>query len=1122
MNKRNANNPGGINPDSVEMTKEKTMSADSSQAGTDGNRGSSRRQFLANGALLGGGILGSVLTATNAEAAAQNAILVGNRNDARYDLNDPENIIHTVCLNCNTGCGAKAKIQNGLVVKLDGNPYNPWNLLPHLRAETPLDDAARVDAGLCPKGQAAVQTVYDPYRIRKVLKRAGTRGEGKWKTVPFEVAISEIVEGGKLFADIPGEADREVEGLRAIMSITDASVAKAMEADVKALWDEKDKEKKKALVEEFKTKHAANLDKLIDPSHPDLGAKNNQFVMSWGRIKGGRSDIMKRFGAAYGTTNLHGHTTVCQGSLYFTCKAISEQWLGGKFSDGQKFYWQADTEKSRYILFVGANLFEANYGPTNRSVRLTENLASGQTRIAVVDPRFSKLASKAEKWLPIKPGEDGAMAMAVIRWIIENERYDAKFLQAANKAAAKARGEASWTNGTWLVEIKDGKPGKLVRAADLGLAVAEKRGEPDPKDKTKTIDYEERFFLVMKGGAPVPVDANSETAPVEGDLFVDAEIMPVAVGGAPVEGATPVKVKSGLQLLKESAMKHSIEEWCAIAALDPKDVVHVARELTNYGKQACVDLHRGPAQHTNGFYNIFAWMSVNMLIGNFDWRGGCSKNTNYAYDGSKGGEFDLKKVPGEVKGFGVSSIRHEVPYEKTTLFEGYPAKRNWYPLSSDIYEEIVPSIGDAYPYPVKAFFLYMGTPVYALPAGHTNIEVLSDVGKLPLFFTSDVTVGTTSVFADYIFPDLTWLERWEFQGSHPNVVHKVQPIRQPVAAPIPEEVTVYGEQVPICFESMLMAFAEKLGFKAFGKDALGEGKHFNRPEDFYLKAVANLALGEKPENKDAVPDADARELELFLKARRHLPASVFDEAKWVAAVGEKLWPKVVYLLNRGGRFESYASSFDGMKLKNTYGKFLNLYQEKTAGMKYAGTGKSYPGIATYVPLADYHGNPLDGLAKGYDLHLITHRTVSQCKTRTVGNYWLHPIMPANGILMNPRDAKRLDLKHGQTVRVVSSTNPDGDWKLAKGRVKPMTGKLEVTETIVPGTVSFALGFGHWATGAEDIVVDGVTVKGDPRRATGINANAAMWTDPAVPNTCLFDAVGGSVSFYDTKVRIVPA
>ena len=44
-----------------------------------------------------------------------------------------------------------------------------------------------------------------------------------------------------------------------------------MAADVKAILDEKDKDKKKALVEEFKSKHAANLDKLIDPNHPDLG-----------------------------------------------------------------------------------------------------------------------------------------------------------------------------------------------------------------------------------------------------------------------------------------------------------------------------------------------------------------------------------------------------------------------------------------------------------------------------------------------------------------------------------------------------------------------------------------------------------------------------------------------------------------------------------------------------------------------------------------------------------------------------------------------------------------------------------------------------------------------------------
>lgn len=61
---------------------------------------------------------------------------------------------------------------------------------------------------------------------------------------------------------------------------------------------------------------------------------------------------------------------------------------------------------------------------------------------------------------------------------------------------------------------------------------------------------------------------------------------------------------------------------------------------------------------------------------------------------------------------------------------------------------------------------------------------------------------------------------------------------------------------------------------------------------------------------------------------------------------------------------------------------------------------------------------------------------------------------------------------------------------------------------------------RWTTGAEDIIVDGAVVKGDPRRARGVHANAAMWTDPSLRhNTCLFDPVGGSVSFYDTKVKL---
>lgn len=1071
----------------------------------------SKRQFLSKGAFLGSGFLAGILGGEKATEKVQNAIIKNKRPDADYSLNNAENTLYSVCMNCNTGCGIKVKIQDGVLAKIDGNPYSPWNLVPHLPMKTNIADAATIDAGLCPKGQAAVQTVYDAYRLRKVLKRAGKRGENKWITIPFEKAVSEIVEGGKLFENVPGEENRNVEGLRTIMALKDDSVAKEMAADIKAIWDEKEKDKKKELVTAFKKKHAAHLGKLIDPDHPDLGPKNNQFVMAWGRLKGGRNDFMKRFGSAFGTTNLHGHTTVCQGSLYFTCKAISEQYSAGKFTGGQKFYWQADTENSRYILFVGANLFEANYGPTNRTVRLTENLATQYTKIGVVDPRFSKAASKAETWLPIKPGEDAALAMAIIRWMIDNNRYDKNFLTCANRAAAKSNNESSWSNASWLVEIKDGKPGKFVRASDLGLVKSKKVKLTGEKDKTKTVEYEEKFFVVMKDGKPVWFEPNDDKTATFGDLFVNTELKNA-------KGET-VKVKSSLQLLKESSHEHSFDEWCEIAGLNPKDVLKVARQLTSYGKMAAVDIHRGPAQHTNGFYNVLAWMSINMLLGNFDWKGGMIKATTYSYDGAKGGLFNLTKIPGKITTFGVSSIRHDIAYEKTTVFNGYPAKRNWYPLASDVYEEIVPSIGDAYPYPVKALFLYMGTPVYALPAGHTNIDVLADVNKLPLFFTSDVTVGTSSMYADYIFPDLTFLERWEFHGSHPNIVNKVAPVRQPVIGPVPETVTVFGEEIPISFESLLMALAENLGLKAFGKNAFGTGLDLKRPEDFYLRAVANIAVGDAPGKE--VPDADHSELKIFTESRRHLPVSVFDEVKWKKIVGESNWAKVVYILNRGGRFETHSKGYDGDKVAHKYAALLNMYQEKTAGNKYSGTGKSYSGIARYIPQKNYAGETLEKLSEGYDLHLITHRVITQTKSRTIGNYWLTAIMPENGLMMNPRDAQRLGLKNGDTIKVVSATNPNGEWEFKNNRNKTMIGKVVITETIRPGVVSFALGFGHWATGSHDILVDGEIIRGDERRAKGLHANAAMWTDSSLKNnTCLVDPVGGSVSFYDSKIKVI--
>ncbi|MBM3136169.1 MAG: molybdopterin oxidoreductase, partial [Chloroflexi bacterium] len=321
--------------------------------------------------------------------------------------------------------------------------------------------------------------------------------------------------------------------------------------------------------------------------------------------------------------------------------------------------------------------------------------------------------------------------------------------------------------------------------------------------------------------------------------------------------------------------------------------------------------------------------------------------------------------------------------------------------------------------------------------------------------------------------------------------------------------------------------AEKLGLSGFGPNGFGEGQPFVRGEDLYLKEVANLAFGDKKpdpakgEKGESVPDANDEEVRLFLEARRHLPKTVFDPAGWQAAVGQEWWRRVIYVLNRGGRFQDWSQAIKGTQVANKYGKCINLYCEKTYDVKDSLSGAHWSGVARYFPApTDALGRLLADEKDGYDLHLITYREIVQTKSRTSGNYWLQALLPENFVLMNSQDAARLGLKNGDVVRVSSKTNPTGEWDLGNGARWPMVGKLKVVEGIRPGVVAFSLGHGHWAYGGTDIVVDGQTIKGDPRRITGLHCNAAMRTDPHNPNTCLRDLVGGSAVFYDTKVKVV--
>ncbi|MCS6993060.1 MAG: hypothetical protein NZP74_04445, partial [Anaerolineales bacterium] len=351
-----------------------------------------------------------------------------------------------------------------------------------------------------------------------------------------------------------------------------------------------------------------------------------------------------------------------------------------------------------------------------------------------------------------------------------------------------------------------------------------------------------------------------------------------------------------------------------------------------------------------------------------------------------------------------------------------------------------------------------------------------------------------------------------------------QGVRQPVIAPLTGTVKVYGQEMALQWEALLLAIAEKLELPNFGPNGFGEGIPFTHPDDLYIREVMNLAYGEKKDLEDAVPEASPEEIEVFLKARAHLPKAVFDAERWQRISGD-LWPRVVTVLARGGRFQSYEKGYPGdVSPKGTlgvkYGKLINLYLEKNTGIKHSGTGKTIPAIATYLePVTAFDGKVVDDTAQGYNLKLITYRDMVQTKSRTQGNYWLKALMPENYLLMNSADAAQRGLSDGDRVRISCASNPTGEWDFGKIGKRRIEGKVKVVEGMRPGVVAFALGFGHWAYGAVDLSINGVAIAGEERRLEGFHANAVMRTDPLVQNTCLVDPVGGSAVFYDTMVKV---
>ncbi len=483
-----------------------------------------------------------------------------------------------------------------------------------------------------------------------------------------------------------------------------------------------------------------------------------------------------------GTPNNIAAFQICKGPRHMATKIMSEM----------AFSWQAVVEHPRvYVQWGGASEI-SNY---DDSGRMTVDVAKSADFHIVVDPRTTNLSTNADIHLPLRPGTDGAMALAWLNVIIDENLYDDLYVK-------------RWTNGPFLVVeglepdgfeaptnfigsyqmktrllkesdvLDNGSPyrfmvwdnlaGRLTyfdATPNIGLWEGEEWKEPEWVEQTQNIAPG-----TAAGRLTVPSAFDPEKDPA---LYGEFEVT--------LKDGRTVKAVPSWQKLAERCAEYSPEVVADICEVPAEDITRAARiygtrldPTTGYGNggiQYMLAIEHG----CNAIQNVRALALLADCTGNFDTPGGMRGPTQAVLDGDPAlrswampfpdNEFCDKIIGGE-----------EMPLLKWWRFWGHaPA----------VYE----AMETGNPYPVVGGINQSGD---MLNQGNTsrNWECMKN---LQFFVQIDLWNVPTSDMADILLPCTHWLEidaPRGSQGSHGAIGATCKTINAPGEAKYDPDIVI--------------------------------------------------------------------------------------------------------------------------------------------------------------------------------------------------------------------------------------------------------------------------------------------------------------------------------------------
>jgi len=794
------------------------------------------------------------------------------------------------------------------------------------------------------------------------------------------------------------------------------------------------------------------------------------------------------FSKQFGTPNYAAHGGFC--SVNMAAGMIYT--IGGSFWE----FGGPDLDRSKLFIMIGT---AEDHHSNPMKIALSKFKRQGGKFIAI-NPVRSGYAGIADEWIPIKPGTDGALFLALINEIIKHGLYDRDFL-------------VNYTNSAELLNMDES-------SSEYGMFV---RFEVPKEDGC--FDAQNKLWWDRDLNKPISMHTEGSD--------------PYLLGEFQLDDGTPVK--PAFQLLVDRVQDYTPEWASDITGIPVETIKRLAYEMgitardekielpiawtDTWGKEHDhitgnpVSFHamRGLAAHSNGFQTIRAMSILMSILGTIDRPGGFRHKAPFP-----------RPIPPCAKtATGWDDIQPNTPLNGMPL--GWPADPDdlfvdkdgqpirldkafsWeYPLA--VHGMMHNAITNAWrgdPYSIDTMLIFMANMAWNSAMNTEQVRnMLNDKDengeyKIPFLIVCDAFQSEMVAFADLVLPDTTYLERHDVMSMLDRPISEfdgpVDSVRIPVLPPT-------GECKP--FQEVLIELGSRLKLPAFVTDQ-GQRKYRDYP-DFVINyqtapdsGIGFLAGwrgkgGEKFMNGEPNPN----QWEMYEKNNcvfhYELPKSYQYMRNWNQGYLE--WAKR-HSLTR------YAEPIN-----------VHIYSEVLQKFRLAAQGKSdgkqppdhlRERIITHFDPLPFYSDTLEAQQtdlRKYPLNAITQRPMAMYHSWDSQNAWLRQIHAHNFLHVNTKTAKAANIADGQWMWVESM----------HGKVRCLCRHSEAVE---PGTVwtwnAIGKASGAWGLGKDaneskkGFLLNHLISEELPASAAGDHLSNS-------------DPVTGQAGWYDVRVKIYPA